>query len=130
MPVAGGPGGFKAAAASLGLQAEHFTLHSLRHGGATHDYVRAVPIEDILLRGRWRSNNTARIYIQSGRALLVAHQTPPPDILRYVHMLRQHDLAAQLLRLSSNASSTSCGRERQAVPGFACSCLPISQFGL
>ncbi len=28
---------FNAAAASLGLQAEHFTLHSLHLGGATHD---------------------------------------------------------------------------------------------
>ena len=45
-----------------------FVLHSLRHGGATSDFLRGVPIEDVLHRGRWASNKSARRYIQAARA--------------------------------------------------------------
>lgn len=106
--------GFNDAATALGLQAVHFTLHSLRHGGATHDYARDVPIEDIMVRGRWQSNSTARIYLQTGRALLIANRIPPA-VSRYAQELLQHDLAVQLLQLRLSASSTSCGRERQTI---------------
>ena len=36
-----------------------------------------VPIEDILHRGRWASTKSARHYVQSGRALLLAEEVPP-----------------------------------------------------
>lgn len=67
---------FKAACASLGLSSE-YVPHSLRHGGATHDSLQGMPLEDILRHGRWASTKSARHYIQSGRALLLLTSVPP-----------------------------------------------------
>lgn len=67
---------FKSCCASLGLS-ERYVPHSLRHGGATRLHLRGVPLEDILLRGRWASHKSARTYVQSGRALLLSLQAPP-----------------------------------------------------
>jgi integrase len=62
---------FRGACETLGLPVS-FVLHSLRHGGATRDYLRGVPMADVMTRGRWRSRESATRYIQSGRALLLA----------------------------------------------------------
>lgn len=58
----------------LGLHG--YVPHSLRHGGATHDYLSGVPIEDVMVRGRWASVKSARHYVQQGRALLLANNIP------------------------------------------------------
>ena len=60
----------------LGVKRVHFTPHSLRHGGATRDFMLGVPIADIVLRGRWAQAKTASRYIQQGRALLVKLSLP------------------------------------------------------
>lgn len=64
---------FKRACADLGLPSA-VVPHSLRHGGATHLMLRHVPVEDIMLRGRWAVTTTARHYIQAGPARLLAVQ--------------------------------------------------------
>lgn len=61
----------------LGLGGTPYVPHSLRHGGATYDYLRGDTIEQVMYRGRWQSMVSARRYIQTGRALLVAQQVPP-----------------------------------------------------
>lgn len=61
---------------SLGVGATPYVPHSFRHGGATADFLRRRPIEDIMNRGRWRSMESARRYIQTGRALLAAQEVP------------------------------------------------------
>lgn len=66
---------FKRACADLGLSAK-YVPHSLRHGGATRLYLQGVRLEDIMVRGRWASSKSARTYIQSSRAVLMA-MTPP-----------------------------------------------------
>jgi integrase len=66
---------FKETCASLGLSSK-YVPHSLRHGGATRLYLQHVPLEDILMRGRWKSTMSARTYVQSGRAMLMAMQVP------------------------------------------------------
>lgn len=54
-----------------------YTPHSLRHGGATYAHqVLQQTIETIMHRGRWQSNNNARMYIQSGAASLVQQRIP------------------------------------------------------
>lgn len=68
---------FTGACSVLGLAHLRFTPHSLRHGGATHDFLQGVPFEDIMLRGRWKSSDSARTYIQAGRALLSLQRLPP-----------------------------------------------------
>ena len=39
-------------------------------------YIRGEKIEDILLRGRWKSNESARTYIKMGPALQLAMKVP------------------------------------------------------
>ena len=62
---------------SLGLAHLRFSPHSFRHGGATQAYVDGSSVETILARGRWKSVPAARLYIQSGRALLLQQRIPP-----------------------------------------------------
>jgi integrase len=67
---------FKSACRHLGLSSL-YVPHSLRHGAATRDHMGGTRVEDILERGRWASTKSARRYIQSGQALLLATQVPP-----------------------------------------------------
>jgi integrase len=53
-----------------------FVPHSLRHGKATHDFLSGVPLETILILGRWAAHKSARLYVQTGRAQLLAGYTP------------------------------------------------------
>jgi integrase len=64
------------AKSALGLDATPYVPHSLRHGGATHDTLRGASIEQVMFRGRWQQMQSARRYIQTGRAMLVAQQVP------------------------------------------------------
>ncbi len=64
------------ATTSFGITAIRFTPHTLRHGGATEDFLKNVPIQDIVHRGRWASVSSAENYIQSGKALLLGTQLP------------------------------------------------------
>jgi len=66
---------FKSAVVSLGLPSS-IVPHSLRHGGATDLHIRGVSVEDILIKGRWASTKSARTYIQTSRALLLAASIP------------------------------------------------------
>lgn len=50
--------------------------HSLRHGGATRLHMAGCKLEDILMRGRWESNKSARRYVQAGRAILLSVAVP------------------------------------------------------
>lgn len=59
-----------------GLQHTPYVPHSLRHGGATSDFLRTNSIEYVQFRGRWKSMESARRYIQTSRALLAAQQVP------------------------------------------------------
>ncbi len=68
---------FKSACSDLKLSST-YVPHSLRHGGATRQHLLGRSMEDILLRGRWASTKSARRYIQSGRAVLLSMDVPPP----------------------------------------------------
>jgi len=72
---------FKHACMSLDLSS-NIVPHSLRHGGATRYLtVKKMRLEDVLLRGRWASTSTARIYIQQGRAMLLGQQKSKLSVL-------------------------------------------------
>jgi hypothetical protein len=62
---------FKLGQRLLGYVHPPYAVHACRHGGATHDYLAGTSVESVLGHGRWRSTNTARHYIQSGRSLLL-----------------------------------------------------------
>jgi integrase len=67
----------KDACSALGLGDTPYVPHSLRHGGATSDFLRTQDIAHVQFRGRWKHQQTARVYLQTARALLAAHQVPP-----------------------------------------------------
>jgi len=54
-----------------------FTPHSLRHGGATHDtVVLKRPAVEVLNRGRWNSEKSAKRYKQRAAAVDLTHSLP------------------------------------------------------
>lgn len=86
--------------AELGLSAL-YVPHSLRHGGATrYFHVLGMSMENILARGRWASTESARRYIQSGVAMLMAGDAPTrvvqlglemaKDVLLYLSLSQKH----------------------------------------
>jgi integrase len=62
---------------ALGLTHCHYTPHSLRHGGASSDFLAHGSIERVQFRGRWKQMETLRTYVQSARALLASQNVPP-----------------------------------------------------
>ena len=48
----------------------HISLYSIRRGGATWHFMAEQSLETTLLRGRWQSTSTARIYLQDSAAAL------------------------------------------------------------
>lgn len=56
------------ALAALGVSAESFCLHALRHGGASRDAAeKRRPLLEIQKRGRWRTTTTLLRYEKHGR---------------------------------------------------------------
>ena len=56
--------------------------YSLRRGGATFLLQHGVPLEAILLRGRWKSISVGRLYLQDGMAQLPSLRIPECDLQR------------------------------------------------
>lgn len=61
---------------ALGLDGIPYSPHSLRHGGATSCFLSGMSIGDILFRGRWKATESAKTYVQQGRALLLTADVP------------------------------------------------------
>ena len=55
----------------------HFSMYSFRRGGATWHFLHNGSMEGTLLRGRWQSSSTARIYLQDAAATLSHLQITP-----------------------------------------------------
>ena len=75
-----------------------FVPHSCRHGGATYDHINGMSIEQIMLRGRWKSNSSARTYIQSLRAVVLSVHIP-----NHIHIMGEScakDLSNNILNLA------------------------------
>ena len=66
---------FHKACAALQLSSD-YVHHSLRHGGATRDYLGGMRIDDVMVRGRWAANKSAVHYIQQGRQLMMLQSVP------------------------------------------------------
>ena len=60
---------FEVANATFGLPLR-YRPYSLRRGGATHDYLAHANLGKTVLRGRWGSLATARVYINDGLSVL------------------------------------------------------------
>ena len=57
----------------IGANTNDIKPYSLRRGGATHHWKVLANLSRTTLRGRWRHQPTARIYIQDGVAMLQEH---------------------------------------------------------
>ena len=68
--------------ATLHIDNMEFRPYSLRRGGATQAFVSGMSMSKIMVRGRWRQDQTARIYIQEGTALLQHLALQPAVLLR------------------------------------------------
>jgi integrase len=66
----------RAACVHLGVGHTAYVPHSLRHGGATADFLLTGSIERVQFRGRWKSMESVRTYVQTARALLAAQAVP------------------------------------------------------
>ncbi len=53
-----------------------FVWHSFRHGGASRAHLGGMALAEILTRGRWAVESSARHYIQAGRQMLLAIALP------------------------------------------------------
>lgn len=61
----------------LQLGNHQYQPYSIRRGGATHAFVTQQTLEAILLRGRWRSLQVARLYLEDGQSQLSQLTTSP-----------------------------------------------------
>jgi integrase len=104
---------FKRACHALGLGNE-YVPHSLRHGGATHAYMAGVGIEDIMVRGRWAANKSARRYIQQGKALLLTSRAPLATV-QLGHTLGQDITIA--LNMAKGLHTTTCKKRARSEDG-------------
>ena len=68
----------------LKLDSWGFRPYSLRRGGATNLFVKCGSLDKVLLAGRWTALKTARIYLNSGLAMLSEIQIPR-NLLRPFH---------------------------------------------
>lgn len=67
--------GFRFGQRCLGIGGR-FVMHSLRHGGASYDFIRGVPMDKIIIRGRWSGLAVTRRYIQESQALVLELSVP------------------------------------------------------
>ena len=67
---------FNVALLALGLQGCHYTLGSLRAGGATHHFLLYGNLASLMFRGRWDSARTLNHYVHMGLAAMTAATTP------------------------------------------------------
>lgn len=72
---------FMLALSKIGRENLGFVPHSLRHGGATHDYMPGLSMEDIQAMWRQFSSTSCRRYVQAGRGLILA-TVLPTSVLR------------------------------------------------
>ena len=49
--------------AFLHLEEDAFAAYSIRRGGATHAFSERVPMDQLVIKGRWQNAKTARIYL-------------------------------------------------------------------
>ena len=58
------------------LQQLQLVPYSIRRGGATYFYTKTDGLDAVMIRGRWKDQSTARIYLDDARATLVKLAIP------------------------------------------------------
>jgi integrase len=112
---------FKQICTDLGLDAFNFRPHSLRHGGASHDYMLGLKVEDIMIKGRWQSLIAVRRYLQSAKSLFIKHQQSyfPHRPLPVLHSTDPQYVVSLILLLSDSPSLPEADTTEEVVDAFA-----------
>ena len=105
---------FKFVCSELKLS-DTFVPHSLRHGGATTDYMLKVPVVDIKVRGRWSQLKTVERYMQAGEAAIGSVFIPDSVIESGERVAR--DLAKSLTSAARAFNAARTAASRTAVGG-------------
>ena len=99
---------------ALQLSSWGFRPYSLRRGGATSLFVKIGSLDKVLLLGRWTAVKTAKIYLNSGLAML-ADLKISPQLLHPFHLVYQNYLqGAPQLEHTLLKESRSGGRGKRA----------------
>ena len=101
------------ACGEMGISDIHYVPHSFRHGGATADFMLTGSVERVQFRGRWKSLESLRTYVQTARAVLAAQRVP--DALHQWGLLLSTHLAPvmQDLLCSTTAGQVRPSRRRR-----------------
>jgi len=103
---------FKLSVARVGLEHLRPTLYSIRHSGASEDYLRKRrSLEDIQRRGRWRTQASVRRYTKEAKLLSELHKVPT-QLLRYADFLESRVSELFLTPSSVPTFAAWCGRFR------------------
>lgn len=75
---------FQKCLAGVHLDSWGFRPYSLRRGGATHLFTVCGSLDRVLLAGRWTALKTARIYLNSGLAMLAELKIPEKSLIPWL----------------------------------------------
>ena len=100
---------FSQCLSDLKLQAYEFRPYSLRRGGATHLFVKVGSLDRILIMGRWTAVKTAKIYINSGLAMLTELQIPRKQLAAF-HLVYANYLKSTPMLEPARKTSRTGGR--------------------
>ena len=53
------------------LDSFQFSAYSIRRGGASFAFAQGASLDELLIKGRWQSQRTAPLYLDTGRAALI-----------------------------------------------------------
>ena len=100
--------------AKLKLTQWEFRPYSLRRGGATHLFMKCGSLDRVLLAGRWTAIKTAKIYLNSGLAMLADMQIPKKLLSPFHPLFRQLFSQPTLERARSTSRTGGRGSKRKA----------------
>ena len=89
-----------------------FRPYSLRRGGATHLFVKCGSLDRVLLTGRWTAVKTAKIYLNSGLAMLADIQVPK-SLLSPFHRIFDNHISQPPLEQAPKSRAGGRGKKRK-----------------
>jgi site-specific recombinase XerD len=98
----------------LKLDRWEFRPYSLRRGGATHLFVKGGSLDKVIIAGRWTALKTARIYMNSGLAMLTEIQIPKTLLTPFHRIFDKWNSEPSLEQVLSKNRSGGRGKERKA----------------
>ena len=94
----------------LGMDAFQYRPYSLRRGGATFYFQKHGQLDRLLVQGRWQSSKTARLYLNSGLAILAEQQLHLAPFARVFHRQYLRSRSVALPQLEHTTRGRAGGR--------------------